>query len=304
MRLAAAETGLVGVAGDVLVVLQGLADHSGDLVVEQLHIHVQVDVAEVAVVAQFARAHAFLVEVARAAGLDEVFAVLQAESVGGQVLDRVAPVDVVLEHVWRAHCLGIHRTQAMARGDQVVDRHARGQRAAGQARVLEHGTALQDPVLVGAPLQLAEQAPGLVVDAAVEVGLRVGAVIAVVHAAEQAQAVGQAQGVLDFQVVAGFAGALVDVAANLLLATVRPLLLDLLQKRFHDGIVGRKWCAGSKAARHFFGEVRVHLPELGQFRAERLQGVTGTPHLLAVEMLGRALDIQAVLGAEVLGPAQ
>ncbi len=69
-------------------------------------------------------------------------------------------------------------------------------------------------MLVGAPFQLAEQAPGLVVEAAVEVGLRVGPVITVVHAAEQAQAVGEAQGVLDFQVVAGFAGALVDIAAD------------------------------------------------------------------------------------------
>ncbi|MCY1427012.1 hypothetical protein D9M71_428420 [compost metagenome] len=163
---------------------------------------------------------------------------MQAECIGGQVLDRVAPVDVVLEHVGRTHGLGIHRTQAVARGDQVVDRDARGQRAAGQARVLEHGAALQDPVLVGTPLQLAEQAPGLVVDAAVEVGLRVGAIIAVVHAAEQAQAVGQAQGVLDFQVVAGFSGTLVDVAADLLLATVCPLLLHLLQKPPKNGIVG------------------------------------------------------------------
>ncbi|MNI92800.1 hypothetical protein D3C73_1506470 [compost metagenome] len=87
-------------------------------------------------------------------------------------------------------------------------------------------------MLVGAPLQLAEQAPGLVVDAAIEVGLRVGTIIAVVHAAEQAQAVGQAQGVLDFQVVAGFAGALVDVAADWVASALIPLIFYLTCELF------------------------------------------------------------------------
>ncbi|MNF88447.1 hypothetical protein D3C84_709420 [compost metagenome] len=70
-------------------------------------------------------------------------------------------------------------------------------------------------MLVGAPFQVAEQAPGAVVQAAIEIGLRVGAVVAIVGAADQAQVVGQAEGVLQFQVVARFPGALVDIAADL-----------------------------------------------------------------------------------------
>ncbi|MNG87614.1 hypothetical protein D3C79_464280 [compost metagenome] len=141
-------------------------------------------------------------------------------------------------------------------------------------------------MLVGPPFQLAEQAPGLVVDAAVEVGLRVGAIIAVVHATEQTQAIGQAQGVLDFQVIAGFTGALIDIAADLLPPSLLPLLLHFLQKPFQGWVVSGKGGAGRNTARHFFGEVGVHLPELGQFGAERLQGITGAPHLLAIKMLG------------------
>ncbi|MNP52530.1 hypothetical protein D3C76_1469280 [compost metagenome] len=91
-------------------------------------------------------------------------------------------------------------------------------------------------MLVGAPFELAEQAPGLVVEAAIEVGLRIGAIIAEVHAAEQAQAVGEAQGVLDFQVVAGFPGALVDIAANGITAALAPLRLGLCQECAEPGV--------------------------------------------------------------------
>lgn len=299
--LGAAEAGFVGIAGDVLVVLQRLADHPGDFVVEQLDVQAQVDVREVAVVAQLARAHALLVEVARATGLDEVFTVLQTQRVGREVLDRVAPVDVVLEHVRRTYGLGVHRTQAVARGDQVVDRHARSQRAAGQLAVLEHGPTLENPVFVGAPFELSEQAPGAVVKAAIEVGLRVGTVIAVVEAAEQAQGVGEAQGILDFQVVAGFAGALVDITTDFTVTAVVPLALDLVAQalQYRVVVVGR--VVG--VARHLFGIVWIELPQPGQLGAESQRRIAGAPYLLAVELLRRALYVQAVLGAEVDVPA-
>jgi hypothetical protein len=52
-----------------------------------------------------------------------------------------------------------------------------------------------------------------------------------------------------------------------------------------------------------FGKVGIELPQLGQFGAERQQGIAGAPDLLAVEVLRRTLDIQAVLGVEVDVPA-
>src|SRR3546814_11129155 len=64
-----------------------------------------------------------------------------------EVGDLITPIDIVLEHVRRAHRLGVHRPQAMARGDQVVDRHPRRQRAAGQVSVFEHRTTLYHPML-------------------------------------------------------------------------------------------------------------------------------------------------------------
>ncbi len=165
-----------------------------------------------------------LLQVARAAGPDEVTGAVLAEGGGLQVGDLIAPVDVVLEHVRGAHGFGVHRPQAVARGDQVVDRDPWGQRAAGQAGVFEHRAALQQPMFGGPPFELAEQAPRGVVQGAVEVGFRVGPVIAIVGAGDQSQAVGQAQGVLDLQVVARFPGALVDVAAQGLRGAVAPLV--------------------------------------------------------------------------------
>ncbi|MCY1436146.1 hypothetical protein D9M71_522620 [compost metagenome] len=65
-----------------------------------------------------------MIEVAGATGLDEVTGAGLAKGTGPEVGDLITPVDVVLEHVRRTDGLGVHRTQAVARVDQVVDRHA------------------------------------------------------------------------------------------------------------------------------------------------------------------------------------
>jgi len=153
-------------------------------------------------------------------------------------------------------------------------------------------------MLAGAPFQLAEQAPGGVVQGAVEVGVGVGAVVAVVHAADQAQAVGQAEGVLNLQVVAAFARALVDVTAHALVRAVPPLVQHLIGQGLLGGTARR--CGALAVGVHVpgqqFGVIRVQLPQLGQLGAERDLGVAGLPNLPAIPLLGRALDIQAVLG--------
>ncbi|MCY1177809.1 hypothetical protein D9M73_181330 [compost metagenome] len=65
-----------------------------------------------------------MIEVAGATGLDEVTGAGLAKGTRPEVGDLITPVDVVLEHVRRTDGLGVHRTQAVARVDQVVDRHA------------------------------------------------------------------------------------------------------------------------------------------------------------------------------------
>lgn len=194
-----------------------------------------------------------------------------------------------------------YTAQAVARSDQVIDRHARGQRVAGQLGRLVHGAALDDPVLVDTPFQLAEQAPGLIIEAAVEIGLGVGTVVAVIDAAEQAQIVGQAQGVLDFQVVAGFPGALVDIAAYHFAGAGVPLVPHLSGEVLEDRVaVGRRVVG---LARHLLGVVGVQLPQAGQLGAEGDFGIAGAPYLLAVPVLGGTLYVQAVTRIEVDVPA-
>ncbi|MGE6473384.1 LamB/YcsF family protein [Serratia proteamaculans] len=94
---------------------------------------------------------------------------------------------------------------------------------------------LQQPVFAGTPFKLAEHAPRGVIKDAIEVSLGVCPVITIVHAADQPQVIRKAQGVLQFQVVAGFPGALVDVAADrLVTAPVVPLIDHLSgQGLFH-----------------------------------------------------------------------
>ncbi|MNW68348.1 hypothetical protein D3C74_470960 [compost metagenome] len=82
-----------------MVVTQRLTDHSGDLVVEQLHIQGQTELGEIAVVAQLPGAHVLLIKVAGAAGLDEITGAGLAKRTGLEVGDLITPVDVVLEHV-------------------------------------------------------------------------------------------------------------------------------------------------------------------------------------------------------------
>ena len=68
------------------------------------------------------------------------------------------------------------------------------------------------------------------------------------------------------------------------------------------------WCAALAVDVHMpgqsFGVVGVQLPQLGQLRAERDLGVAGFPDLSTVPLLGRTLDIQAVIGVEIEIPAQ
>ncbi|MNR22046.1 hypothetical protein D3C85_1389800 [compost metagenome] len=100
LRFSAAEACFIAVAGDVLVVAQWFADHAGDFVVEQLEVNAYVGVGEVTVIAQFPRTHPLLFQVTWPTGLDEVLGAALAERARGQVVDPIAPIDVVLEHVW------------------------------------------------------------------------------------------------------------------------------------------------------------------------------------------------------------
>ncbi|MNN06996.1 hypothetical protein D3C81_1198090 [compost metagenome] len=211
--LDALEAQVIVVARGEIVHLERLADQVADLVVEQFDVEVEAEFGEAAVVAQFPRAHALLLEIAGSAGAGEVARLALAESARTQVAHAVLPVDMVLEHVRRAHRFGIHRAQTVGRGEQVVEGDARRQRAADRIVILEHGATLQQPVWVDMPLELAEQAPGVLAARAVEVDLRIGPVVAVAQATDQAQAVGQAEGVLDFQVEAVLAHIFVDQAA-------------------------------------------------------------------------------------------
>ncbi|MCY1519666.1 hypothetical protein D9M68_544230 [compost metagenome] len=190
----------------------------------------------------------------------------------------------------------------MARGDQVVDGEARGQRLAGQLVVFQHGAALQQPVFSELPLQVAEQAPDVIAQCAVEIGFRVCLVIAITHAAEQAQVVGQAQGVLQFEVVTGFAHALVDVAAYGACRAAEQLRANGGGQRLLLG------CSRRHGAERVLGEChhvkRIEIPQLAQGRTEGDFRLAGAPDLLALPVLRRALQIEAVLGAEVDGPAQ
>ncbi|MNP03091.1 hypothetical protein D3C76_949630 [compost metagenome] len=83
----------------MLVVTQRFTDHAGNLVVKQLYIERKPKLCEITVVAQFARAHALLVQVAGAAGADEIAGAVMAEGAGAQAVDPVAPIDVVFEHI-------------------------------------------------------------------------------------------------------------------------------------------------------------------------------------------------------------
>ncbi|MNP03092.1 hypothetical protein D3C76_949640 [compost metagenome] len=189
----------------------------------------------------------------------------------------------------------------MAWRDQVVDGQARGERAAAQAGVFEHGAPLHDPVFARSPFQVAEQAPGGVVERAVEIGLRVGPVVTVVDPADQAQVVGQAQRILQFQIIAVFPGALVDVAAHRACGAIAQLGDDLASQRLL--LLCARWHTGADVAGQAFGVVGVELPEAGQLGAEGDFRVAGAPGLLAVPLLRRTLQVEAVLGIEVDVPA-
>ncbi|MNN03764.1 hypothetical protein D3C81_1164690 [compost metagenome] len=95
---------------------------------------------------------------------------------------------------------------------------------------------------------------------------------------------------------------MVDITAHhIAAALVVPLVHDGIDQCLFLGVAAARRIVGPTS--HQLGIVRVHLPQPGQLRAERQGRITGAPDLLAVEVLGRALDIQAVLGVEVNVPA-
>ncbi|MNY19651.1 hypothetical protein D3C86_1530940 [compost metagenome] len=157
---------------------------------------------------------------------------------------------------------------------------------------------------------MAEQAPDVIAQCAVEIGLGVRVIVAIAQTAEQAQVVGQAQGVLHFEIVAGLAHALVDVAADRGRGTAEQLCPHGSGQRLFPGRTGREHSVGGVVLEllQIVAEPdhveRIEVPQLAQFRAEGDFRLAGAPDLLAFPVLGRTLQVEAVLGAEVEGPAQ